>query len=137
MTQVEEIDAMIERFRLQPHPYDGWFAPVEAMNKAAPRYYYFLKEQEITGWHRMLGLVLYSHIDGAPLQLDYAPAKGTKSQAIIGSQTANACAIDPGMWRSLKSQGAWTLLIISLQNSDLFPNWQLAPDHWRPSPSPE
>lgn len=126
--------SVISTFTMQPHPFDGWFAPVESEAQPPMRFYYMIKAGEYAAWHRTGGRMVVTHIDGAPLTLSVADGGRTARGYRLHNGAENSCLIEETEWRSWESLGRWSLAIISVERPEHFLRWQLAPDDWHPQP---
>jgi predicted cupin superfamily sugar epimerase len=126
-------DEVISRFSLKPHPFDGWYAPVETARDAPVRFHYMLRTGEYAHWHQTAGKLILTLIDGAPLTVSWSEDGKATANTVLQADSASSVLIDKGAWRSWESLGTWSLLIASVERAEDFLRWQLAPDHWFPA----
>lgn len=129
---VQTPNDVIETFGLQPHPFDGWFARIEAEAETPVRFHYLIRAGELAPWHLTGGQMVITHIDGAPLALSVADGGRTAQGHVLYTDRERSCLVSETEWRTWESLGRWTLLIVSVEREEFFTRWQLAPDDWHP-----
>ena len=123
---------IIKSFALQPHPFDGWFAPVVSDHNGPERFHYMIKAGEYAAWHKCREQTMLTYIDGAPLTVSQCGDGSSATSQVLGNGRATSLLIEPDILRTWESLGAWTLLMVSTRSSKDFTLWQLAPDDWHP-----
>lgn len=123
-----EVRALIERYRLEPHPEGGWYRelhrstePVRrsdgASRDALTLILFLLEAGAVSRWHRVIGADETWHaISGDPLELlILPPGGGTASWRRLGFSLDDP-ALEPvavvpaGCWQAARSLGRWSLV---------------------------
>ncbi len=128
------IAALIDRYRLEPHPEGGWYREVyrsdqpvsrqDGQQRAALTAILFLLPQgEISRWHRVACAdETWHHAGGAALELLCLPPGGgaprrqrlsavlTQPQELPGETASPLAVVPAGWWQAARSLGAWSLV---------------------------
>lgn len=137
-----EVDAIIERYELEPHPEGGWYrqtfrdeSPDGAVRSTA--IYFLLAEGERSHWHRVLHAAeVWHHYAGAPIRLRLSADGVTTQHHLLGIEAAAGqqpqIVVPAGCWQSAESLGAWTLVGCTVAPGFDFERFELAPPDWEP-----
>lgn len=128
------IEALIDHYRLEPHPEGGWYrelhrsAATVSRADGQPRsaltaILFLLPQGEISRWHRVSGAdESWHHAGGDPLELFCLPPEGGQLRrhrlstfspplASQAEPTVSQLAVVPAdWWQAARSLGAWTLV---------------------------
>jgi len=120
--------ALIDRYRLQPHPEGGWYREVhrsstlviraDGQERSALTVILFLLEQDrASAWHRVHSADESWHfIAGAPLELRLRAHAGESPRVALLGFSAERPELSPiavvpaGWWQAARSLGAWSLV---------------------------
>ena len=129
--QLMTVEALIRRYRLEPHPEGGWYRELHRSREAVSRadgqrragltaILFLLPQGEISRWHQVCGAdESWHHAGGAPLELLCLPPEGgalrrrrLATQLLDpAEEEAMPLAIVPaGWWQAAHSLGAWSLV---------------------------
>ena len=138
---IQEIIRMLD---LKPHPEGGHYcetyrAPSDGDKRpAVTAIYYLLAADEVSAWHRIDATETWLWQAGAPLMLTQSPDGVSASAHRLGPDLRSGerpqLVLDPGVWQTAESLGAWTLVSCLVAPGFEFSGFELAPPHWRPSP---
>ena len=121
-------DEVIANFALRPHPFDGWFAPVDTDRLAPVRFHYLIRAGELAPWHATGSQLVLTHIDGAPLTVTTIDNAGDYHNRVLQSGKQSSVLVEADWWRTWESLGHWSLLIASVETREDFLLWSLAPE---------
>ncbi len=133
-TQLETTDEVIARLRLEPHAYDGWFAPLPNNETGI---YRLIGVGDFIGWHQLPVSTLWRHEAGAALTLSQS-SDGFQANAVCLDRQSISPSLSVGenVWQTAESLGAWSLVSCvyepALAHTDLIDAIKLAPDNWYP-----
>ncbi len=98
--------------------------------------YFFLREGELSQWHRMDASELWHHYAGAPLTLEVSPDGRSVQRHRLGVDLAAGerpqGVVPRGAWLRAWSEGSWTLVGCTTAPAFSFRGFELAPDGWEP-----
>jgi predicted cupin superfamily sugar epimerase len=152
----DEVDGIVERLGLQPHPEGGWYAetwrhdPGGGGRGAGTAIYYLLAAGQRSHWHRVDATEVWHFYAGDPLRLHVydgpgpsevtgptrpAPGAGV-TEVLLGPDLA-AGHVPQGIvpadaWQSAEPVGAWTLVGCTVSPAFEFSTFELAPPTWSP-----
>lgn len=140
----DELDALVSRLELEPHPEGGWYrrtwtSPVRidgGERAAASSILYLLGEHEVSRWHRIDAVESWHHAAGAPLQLSCSDEHGpvrvlTLGADVLAGQQAQVV-VDAMAWQSATPVGGWSLVSCVVVPEFRFEGFELAPEGWAP-----
>ena len=141
MRRLLSAEAVIEHFRLIPHPEGGHyretFRDADGHNGRAhsTAILFLLKAGEVSRWHRVDAAELWHWHGGAPLllQMKHGEARqdcrlgpdwieGERPQAIVPAHA----------WQSARSLGEWSLVGCTVAPGFDFAGFELAAEGWEP-----
>ena len=135
-------DDVVRELALRPHPEGGFFREIfrdsakEGRRGAATSIYFLLRGGEVSAWHRVDAVEIWSFHAGAPLRLSVADEGGEITVHTLGAaldQGERPQAIVPaGAWQSAESCGDWTLVGCAVAPAFRFEGFDLAPEGWTP-----
>ena len=135
-----DVDEIVARYRLQPHPEGGHFreifrAPDTVRGRGVvTSIYYLLKEGEVSRWHRIDAIEIWHYHAGAPLSLKIS----SDGVELVGhrlgmTEYASPQVVIPmGAWQSARTEGAWTLVGCTVAPAFSFAGFEMAPAGWCP-----
>lgn len=141
---VPDVDELIERLGLRPHPEGGWYAetwkePVVdgARRPASTAIYYLLRVGEASRWHRVDATEVWHFYAGGPLQLRLsADDEGPEEDHVLGTDFAAGerpqVVVPAGWWQAARPLGEWTLAGCTVAPGFEFSGFELAPEGWEP-----
>lgn len=119
----DELQELIARLHLEPHPEGGWYREVyrSAIHVQAPRgpraaitsIHYLLAAGQCSRWHVVESDEVWHFYRGQPLDLfTYVPStRELVRRELCGSDAARQVAAVPaGVWQAARPQGAYTLV---------------------------
>jgi predicted cupin superfamily sugar epimerase len=135
-------DEMIRALGLQPHPEGGHFretfrdAKANGGRGAATSILFLLKADEVSAWHRVDAVEVWSFHGGHPLRLEIAAPGEPSSAVTLGIDVARGqrpqAAVPAGAWQSARSLGDWTLVGCVVAPAFSFEGFEMAPPGWSP-----
>lgn len=138
MTQTAEIEAMIERLQLEPHPEGGFYkeryrSPLSvqradgAQRSAYTLIDFLLPEGVESQWHRVLGADETWHFcAGSPLLLRRQHHGQAIEELTLGAHPLSSWQLIPaGCWQAARSTGAWTLVHCTVAPGFSFDDFEL------------
>ena len=129
---------------MQPHPEGGWY--VETYREAAEpgersamtAIYFLLAADQVSTWHKVDATEVWLWQAGAPLALtisdDGVNARFQRLGPDLRAGDRPQAVVPPDAWQTAESLGAWTLVSCVVAPGCEFSGFEMAPDHWRPSP---
>ena len=141
---MSDVDTIIERLRMRPHPEGGYYvetwradaAPGE--RPAGSAIYYLLRSGERSAWHRVDAAEVWHYYAGDPLELaiaaesgDVAPERYLLGPDIDAGQRPQII-VAVGDWQSARALGAWTLVGCTVSPAFRFEGFELAQPNWEP-----
>jgi hypothetical protein len=154
--QTNDVDAIVERLGLAPHPEGGWYAETwrdvpagttdpagapDAGPSAGGRgrgsaIYYLLADGQRSHWHRVDATEVWHFYAGDPLVLSLQAGDGPVEDIVVGPDLAAGqrpqAVVPPGAWQAARSTGAWTLVGCTVSPAFTFDGFELAPPGWSP-----
>jgi predicted cupin superfamily sugar epimerase len=140
------VDDLIRRLNLKPHPEGGHYAETYRMpapagqRSAGTAIYYLLKAGERSHWHKVDAAEIWHFHAGDPLELSLAanersaPAAHVLGPDIMAGQQPQLV-VPPGYWQAARSLGAWTLVGCTVSPGFEFSGFTMAPPDWAPGKS--
>jgi predicted cupin superfamily sugar epimerase len=135
------LDELIERLGLLPHPEGGhfretWRTPAaDGGRSAGTAIYFLLRDGEESRWHKVDADEIWHHYAGAPLEL-WTAADGAVHRRVLGddilADQAPQLAVPAGAWQRARSLGAYTLVGCTVTPGFEFDGFELAPPGWEP-----
>ena len=128
MPPLSTVDALIERYQLQPHPEGGWYRELHRSPLAVQRadgvgrsaltlILFLLPGGAVSRWHRVAGADESWHfIGGDPLELLQLPPEGGPPEcgrlgfALEDPSLLPVAVVPAGCWQAARSLGAWSLV---------------------------
>jgi predicted cupin superfamily sugar epimerase len=139
------IDQLVLRLGLEPHPEGGfyrrtWTSTEQSGDdgRAAGSSILFLLPADVSSrWHRIDATELWQHAAGAPLQLStWAGGSTPVRHHTLGADLADGevpqAVVDPHVWQSARSLGAWSLATCVVVPEFRFDGFEMLPDDWTP-----
>ena len=132
---MSEVDTLIQRLDLAPHPEGGHFRETFRDSNSGRAHstaiYFLLKAGEASRWHRVDAAEVWHFYRGAPLELKIA-----KDIHILGPDIAAGqqpqLVVPPGAWQAARSLGDYTLVGCTVAPGFEFSKFELAPDEFTP-----
>ena len=128
MPPLSTVDALIERYQLQPHPEGGWYRELHRSPLAVQRadgegrsaltlILFLLPGGAVSRWHRVAAADESWHfIGGEPLELLQLPPEGGTPEccrlgfALEDPSLLPVAVVPAGCWQAARSLGAWSLV---------------------------
>ena len=128
MPPLSTVDALIERYQLQPHPEGGWYRELHRSPLAVQRadgegrsaltlILFLLSGGAVSRWHRVAAADESWHfIGGDPLELLQLPPEGGTPEccrlgfALEDPSLLPVAVVPAGWWQAARSLGAWSLV---------------------------
>jgi uncharacterized protein len=118
-----DIEGIIARYELKPHPEGGWFAEVHRSQRsvgcpdgypgervALTAIYFLLCEGEFSAFHSVTSEEIWIHLAGAPLQLVLLdPQPRTLTLCAPGGDGEPLLVVPPDVLQAARSTGPYTL----------------------------
>lgn len=141
----DQVEQLVRRLALDPHPEGGFYRrtwtsaePSSTAGRSAGSSIVFLLPSGVTSrWHRLDASELWQHAAGAPLELavwiggDTPVERHVLGPDLDEGQSAQAV-VDPGVWQSARSTGAWSLAVCVVVPEFRFDGFELAAEGWSP-----
>lgn len=137
-----EVDEIIERLGLEPHPERGWYRRTWAHEDAVAgrplgsAIYYLLEGGVWSRWHRVDAVELWHHYAGAPLELamrtDGAEERSVRLGDDLVAGDRPQVVVPQGVWQRARSLGAYTLVGCTVVPAFVFEGFELAPEEQSP-----
>ena len=117
-----EIDRIVRRLGLEPHPEGGFYRETwrdpdlaDGTRGHGTAIYFLLPGGVTSRWHRVDATEIWHHYAGAPLELLIGPSDPTADRTIVLGPDLEAGEepqgiVREGEWQSARSRGAWTLV---------------------------
>ena len=128
MPPLSTVDALIDRYQLQPHPECGWYRELHRSPLAVQRadgegrsaltlILFLLPGGAVSRWHRVAAADESWHvIGGEPLELLQLPPEGGTPEccrlgfALEDPSLLPVTVVPAGCWQAARSLGAWSLV---------------------------
>ena len=117
-----DVDDLIRKLDLQPHPEGGWFretwrgGPIETPRGArttSTAIYYLLPKHGWSAWHRVASDEVWHHYRGAPAHLHLMRDDGRHDTILLGSDILNGqrpqATVPAGVWQATEPIDGWAL----------------------------
>ena len=137
-----EVNAIVERLGMLPHPEGGWFAetwrdvPSSGGRGVGTAIYYLLAAGQRSHWHRVDATEIWHFHAGLPLRLRVWLGSGSVTSMLLGSDLVAGQRpqgiVPEGAWQSAEPTGAWTLVSCTVSPAFTFDGFELAPEGWEP-----
>jgi len=129
--------SLITSFNMTPHPEGGHFAETyRADDGSASLIFYLLQQDERSHWHRLTKNEMLHFYDGDPLKLLLSPDGVSIQEETLGRETVNNelyhRIVPKGVWFSMQSTGAWSLIGGAVCPAFSFDDFELASQNWSP-----
>ena len=137
-----EIDDLIARLALEPHPEGGWYRETwRDRDGGGSAIYYLLPGGPPARWHRVHDRAeLWHHYAGDPLALQVAPGPALVLGPDLPGGQWPQVVVPPSAWQQARCLGAWTLVgctvtpAFSFDALEVAAEW-FAPESRGPAPS--
>ena len=142
---MSQVDNIIEVLKLKPHPEGGLFSEsfIDAQNFSKDRkissvIYYLLRFDEYSHWHKVDATECWFWHAGSPLTLTVssnghdARSVNLGSDVLIGQRPHFV--VEKSWWQTAISTGEWSLVSCMVTPAFTFDGFELADEHWRPTP---
>lgn len=147
MPPLSTVDALIERYQLQPHPEGGWYRELHRSPLAVQRadgegrsaltlILFLLPGGAVSRWHRVAAADESWHfIGGEPLELLQLPPEGGTPEccrlgfALEDPSLLPVAVVPAGWWQAARSLGAWSLVSCCVGPGFSFADFSLLADH--------
>lgn len=133
---------IIAALGMERHPEGGWYVetwrdPAGADGRShSTAIYYLLEAGEYSHWHRVDAAEIWHWHAGAPLQLELSTDGIAQTAIRLGADIARGerpqGIVQPQVWQSARSCGAWTLVGCTVAPGFEFSRFQMAPPGWKP-----
>lgn len=142
MRTMTEVNDLIARLALAPHPEGGWYretwraAPVASAERGAGTSILFLLEAgQRSHWHRVDAAELWIFQAGTPLKLSVAQEARIESFRLgvdIAAGDRPQHVVAPHQWQSAQAGAGWCLVACVVVPAFRFEGFELAPVGWSP-----
>lgn len=141
---VTEVQRLITKLDLSPHPEGGWFretwrAPpsISGGRDAATTILFLLDQGQKSHWHRVDAAELWLFHAGSPIMLriaesDDADIREYRLGADVLAGQVPQHLVRPGQWQAAKASEGWSLVACVVVPGFSFDGFELAPPEWRP-----
>ncbi len=133
------------RLRLEPHPEGGAYREVfrsaacvatadgRGGRSALTAIYFLLGAGEVSRWHRLASDEIWSHLDGAPVELWTAHLAPPRIEAMRlgpaeGKGGEPICVVPAGAWQAARSEGDFSLVACVVGPGFEFEDFELLRD---------
>lgn len=141
-----DVDTLLSRLRLQPHPEGGWFAQTwcgatgPGGRPTGSAILYLLLAGQRSHWHRLDVDEVWHFNDGDPMEHRLVRGDGTTAVSVLGpcSSVGGAVAqvfVPAGSWQAARPLGAWSAVGCSTAPGFTMDGFELAPPGWEPAGS--
>lgn len=135
---------IIRMLDMRPHPEGGHFvetyrAPfLPGERPVVTAIYFLLQAGEISAWHRVDAVEIWTWHAGAPLVLTVSENGHDAWAVYLGNDLASGqrpqAVVPKDAWQCAESLGEWTLVGAIVAPGFDFAGFELAPPDWRPTP---
>jgi uncharacterized protein len=147
---LEEVDVnpraaeLIRSLALDPHPEGGYYrefhrsplrvTPADGREErsAVTVIRFLLPEGSVSRWHRLRSEEIWSHREGAALELVQAPPDLSRFERVILDSREGALnsphVVPSGWWQAARSTGEWTLVTCAVAPGFEFADFELLAD---------
>jgi hypothetical protein len=119
-----QIQALIDRLALEPHPEGGWYREIHRSSErvqtargarsAITTIYYLLERSQVSRWHVVESDEIWHFYEGSPLELfAYDPKARSLVRSVLGAAAeaqVRAAVIPRGVWQAARSLGDFSLV---------------------------
>ena len=137
---MNQTQALIQQLGLMPHPEGGWYRELHrspdkvqrqdgAERSALTAILFLLPAGAVSCWHRVIGAdEVWTHIDGATLELLQCQADGTGLQCHALNASNPVLVVSAGAWQAARSLGDYTLVSCCVGPGFDFLDFEMARD---------
>lgn len=125
------LEALITQHRLSPHPFEGWWRPLEDDAACARQALQLLSALDDAGWHRFPTQVTYRLEEGGPVVISVS-ADGDKATANRLVTEGDTLTVEDHEIRAVSCLGRGALLHLSMEHARPLTDRELMPDNWFP-----
>jgi hypothetical protein len=135
---MSEADRIIRRLKLKPHPEGGHFHETfrDVVNRDGRAHctaiYFLLKQGEVSRWHRIDAVEIWTWHAGSPLELSTAETGKRVRRVKLGSEIDRGqvpqAIVPAGAWQAARSLGDYTLVSCIVAPGFEFSAFELAPE---------
>jgi predicted cupin superfamily sugar epimerase len=135
---------IIRALRLEPHPEGGHYREIHrdpdppGGRGAVTSIYYLLEVGEVSAWHRVDAVEIWSFHAGDPLVITISENGHDAASYQLGPDVARGqhpqVVVPKGAWQTAESLGRWTLVGCVVAPAFRFEGFELAAPDWRPRP---
>ena len=139
------VQELVQSLGLKPHPEGGfyretWRSPLRVMpadgrgeRAALTAIHFLLPAGAVSRWHRVRSDEVWTHVEGAPLELITIPAsQWLLERVILGPLAAGhapAHCVPADCWQAARSQGDYTLVSCAVGPGFEFTDFELMSDN--------
>ena len=136
-----EVDDLIARLALAPHPEGGWYretwraTSAGAERSAGTSILFLLEAGQRSHWHRVDAAELWIFQAGTPLTLSVADGMRIESVRLgvdIAAGEFPQQVVEPHQWQSAQAGTGWCLVACVVVPAFRFEGFELAPGGWSP-----
>lgn len=137
-----DVQGIIERFGMVPHPEGGWYAETfraasaSGKRSAVTAIYYLLEQGQRSHWHTVDASEIWLWHAGSAMRLSLSHDGQQTETVLLGADIAageRPQAIVPlGVWQSAESVSAWSLVSCVVAPGFEFAGFKMAPRDWSP-----
>jgi predicted cupin superfamily sugar epimerase len=137
MTRHVRAAQLIEELQLAPHPEGGFFKevyrdaaqvlhPMKGVPRSALTHIFFLLEAgTFSAFHRVAQVELWTHVEGAPLELTVIDERGGLERRVLGERQVSA--VPARWWQAARPLGDFTLCGCTVAPGFDFDDFELPP----------
>jgi hypothetical protein len=140
---MSEADRIIRRLKLKPHPEGGHFHETfrDVVNRDGRAHctaiYFLLKQGEVSRWHRIDAVEIWTWHAGSPLELSIAETGKRVRRIQLGGKIdrghAPQAVVPAGAWQAARCLGEYTLVSCIVAPGFEFSAFELGPDGFDPA----
>ena len=139
-THDHDIDQLVDRYRLEPHPEGGWFRRTWTSDqtgpdgrRAASSILYLLGPRSEGRWHRIDADELWVHAGGGGLALrQWSDGAAAVRTGDVGPGVDSL--VPAGTWQQAVTGDSWSLVNCVVVPEFVEQGFELAPEGWTPLP---
>lgn len=139
---MSEVEAIIARLGLEPHPEGGHYGetwrhhPASGARGAGTAIYYLLRAGERSHWHRVDAAEIWHFYAGSPLVLSLSEDGAALREVVLGPDVlagqSPQVVVPAQVWQAACSTGAWSLVGCTVSPAFEFSGFEMAPGGWTP-----
>lgn len=140
---MSEADRIIRRLRLKPHPEGGHYRETfrDVRNRQGrsncTAIYFLLRQGEVSRWHRIDAVEIWSWHAGSPLELRMAETGKRGRRVQLGKGLENGqvpqAVVPAGAWQAARTLGTYTLVSCIVAPGFEFSAFELAAETFEPA----